>query len=299
MDILLFGAGASYGSATTGAPPMGEALFDALRSFNPQGWGALPTAMASEFRADFEKGMARLATENPHAMPILQRAMAAFFYNFVPNSANLYVRLSERIRARSWSGAIATLNYERFIELSLLHAGIQPVVGQVAGSGQVELCLPHGCCHIFCDGARASSVGVSFSGLGVMFDGPVSVITRASEFRARLEGDAVPPVMSYFEPQKTTSAGASFIRSQRERWAQLASQATSLAVIGVRCRPHDSHIWEPVAASSADVVYCAGSTAGAEFRQWAATARPGKTSRVFPGYFAAEFENMCQGLRLA
>ena len=278
---------------------MGEALFDALRSFNPPGWGALPAAMAADFRADFEKGMARLATENSHAMPILQRAMAAFFFNFVPDAANLYIRLAQRIRARRWSGAIATLNYERLLELSLLQAGIQPVVGQVAGSGQVELCLPHGCCHIFCDGARASSVGVSFSGVGVTFDGPVSVIGRSLEFRARLEGDAVPPVMSYFEAQKTTSAGASFIRGQRERWAQLASQATSLAIVGVRCRPHDSHVWDSVAASPAEVIYCAGATAGAEFGEWAASARSEKTSRVLPGYFAAEFDNLSQAIGLA
>jgi hypothetical protein len=242
--------------------------------------------------------MTRVAHENSHAMPILQRAMAAYFFNFVPDSGNLYFQLAERIHVRRWQGAIGTLNYERLLELSLLHAGIRPVVRQPSGSGQVELCLPHGCCHIFCDGARASAAGVSFSGVGVTFDGPVSVIGDAAEFRARIEGDAVPPVMSYFEPKKTTNAGASFIRWQRCRWRQLASQATTLAIVGVRCRPHDEHIWGPIAESPAEVVYCAGSAAGGEFRDWAARVRRGKVSRVLPGYFGVEFDNLCRAVGL-
>ncbi len=266
MSLFLLGAGASYGSTTEGAPPIGVALFEALRAFNPPGWGTLPASMADLFREDFERGMTRLAQENAHAMPVLQRAMAAFFFNFIPTVSNLYVRLAERIRARNWRGAIASLNYERLLEISLLHGGIQPVVGQAAAAGQVELCLPHGCCHIFCEGARASSSGVSFSGVGVTFDGPVTIISNSADFQRRLTGDAVPPVMSYFEPQKTTSAGVSFIRVQRERWANLAAEADVLAIVGVRCRPHDTHLWTPIAGSSAEVVYCAGAAAGQEFR---------------------------------
>lgn len=299
MRLFLFGAGASYGSTTAGPPPMGPALFEALRTFNPPGWGRLPNSMAGLFRDDFERGMTQLAAENSHAMPVLQRAMAAFFFNFVPTTSNLYVRLAERIRARQWPGAICTLNYERLLELSLLHGGMQPVVGQGAAAGQVELSLPHGCCHIFCEGTRASSAGVSFSGVGVTFDGPVAVISNPAEFQARINGDAVPPVMSYFEPQKTTSAGASFIRGQRERWADLAAQADVIAIVGVKVRPRDSHIWSPIADSRAEIVYCAGSAAGGEFRTWAASFRAGKTSRVLTGYFAEEFEALCRAVSLA
>src|SRR5664280_2365479 len=226
---------------------MGVALFEALRGFNSPGWGALSASTADLFREDFERGMTWLARENPHAMPVLQRAMAAFFFNFVPTASNLYEELTRRIHARNWGGVIGTLNYERLLEISLLHRGVQPVVGQVAAGGQVESCLPHGCCHIFCDGTRASSSGVSFSGVGVTFDGPVTVISNPADFQMRISSDAVPPVMSYFEPQKTTNAGASFIRGQRERWTKLAAEADVLAIVGVRCRPYDMHIWAPIA----------------------------------------------------
>jgi len=298
MELFLFGAGASYGSQADG-PPIGSQLFDALRHFNPTGWGQLPADMANLFRGDFERGMARVAETNSHAMPILQRAMAAFFFGFVPRMSSLYIRLAQRIRHHHWHGAIATLNYERLLELSLLHYGLQPIVGQAVGAGQIELCLPHGCCHLFCEGVRASSDGVSFSGVGVTFDGPVVAIADAAEFQRRINGDAVPPVMSYFEPQKTTSAGVSFIRSQRARWEELASQANTIAIVGVKVRPRDSHIWLPIANSAARIVYCAGPTAGDEFRTWAAASRPGKGDHVLEGYFAEEFDSLCYEMGLA
>lgn len=119
MKIFLLGAGASFGSDVVGTPPMGGTLFDALRAFNPAGWGQLPTDLASLFRSDFERGMAQLAEVNPHAMPILQRAMAAFFFEFKPRPSNLYVELGKRMRLRGWSGAVGTLNYERLLEMSL------------------------------------------------------------------------------------------------------------------------------------------------------------------------------------
>lgn len=300
MKLFLFGAGASYGSTGEGRPPMGSDLFHALRQFNPTGWGKLLNDLAGLFHRDFERGMTRLAATNPHMMPILQRAMAAFFFfNFAPTESNLYVQLARRIRHCNWQGALATLNYERLLELALLHVGIKPVAGQPAAAGQLELCLPHGCCHLFCEGVQASPVGVSFSGVGVTFDGPVVAISDSVEFWNRLNGNAVPPVMSYFEPQKTTSAGASFVQKQRARWAELTSRAKTIAIAGVKVRPRDSHIWLPIAGSDARVVYCAGATSGDEFRAWSATARAGKVNLVLNGYFAEEFDSLCyeMGLR--
>jgi hypothetical protein len=298
MKIFLLGAGASFGSDVVGTPPMGGTLFDALRAFNPAGWGQLPTDLASLFRSDFERGMAQLAEVNPHAMPILQRAMAAFFFEFKPRPLNLYVELGKRMRLRGWSGAVGTLNYERLLEMSLGHAGVQPVVAQSAGAGQVELCLPHGCCHLFCDGARMSSAAVSFSGAAVTIDGPVTVVDDPRQFAARIDGDAVPPVMSYFEPKKATTAGASFIRSQRARWAELVSLADVVAIVGVRVRPDDDHIWKPIAECSARLVYCAGASAVREFQAWARSTRGRVDHAALAGYFADQFESIWQQVGL-
>jgi hypothetical protein len=293
VKLLLLGAGASFGSAKTGIPPMGADLLDHLRRFNPPGWGALDSNLASEFREDFERGMTLLAKNNSHAMPILQRAMAAFFFNFELTSDSLYIRLASKIRSRSWQGAFITLNYERLLELSLLSQGIKYVVTQPSQGDQTELCFPHGCCHLFCDFGYASSNHVSISGTGASFDGPVKPIFNPRQFHQHIQDDAVPPVMSYFEPQKRTSAGVSFIANQRSRCSQLISQAETIIAVGIRVRPNDSHIWTPISRSNARVVYCGGTKSGAEYREWAIGARPGKSDKILNGYFADEFETLC------
>ena len=294
--LVLFGAGASHGSDLSGTPPLGNDLFGALRRFNPQGWGQLSESLAQEFNTDFEAGMSLLAATASHNMPILQRAMAAYFFGFRPAFSSLYVQLARRVARATWHGVISSLNYERLLELSISASGLRPVVGRTASGGELELCLPHGCCHLFCEGVRASAEGVFFSGVGVSFDGEVSVVDNPTEFSQRIVGDAVPPVMSYFEPKKTTSAGVSFIQGQRQRWAQAAGSADVLAIVGVRVRPTDEHIWNPIAETSAKVVYCAGPSAGEEFRNWTARARPAADDVVLGGTFASEFESICRAI---
>ncbi|GAG42134.1 unnamed protein product, partial [marine sediment metagenome] len=135
-----------------------------------------------------------LSQTHSHAMPVLQRGMAAFFFTFMPTENNLYHILAKRIKESDWRGAITTLNYERLLEISLIREGIQPVVGrEVKGRRQLELCLPHGCCHLFCEGLKVSGRGVSFTGVGVSFDGPIEVISNPQVFNHRINSDAVPP----------------------------------------------------------------------------------------------------------
>lgn len=291
--VFLFGAGASYGSDTQDTPPLVARLFDNLQRFNPDGWGAISGDLAVAFRNDFEEAMKSVT---PHALAPLQRAMAAYFFEFRPRTSNLYFELARRIAsAQSWSGAACTLNYERLLELSLIKAGVQPFVGESNRAvPALELCFPHGCSHIFCDAVRGTAGGVSFHGFGVQTDGPVSVVADSQQHRARLMQDAFPPVMSYFEPNKRTTAGRSFIDGQRARWRELAVNATSVVAVGVRLRPHDDHIWSPIANTHARVIYCAGATGASEYRSWASSKRSGRDDLVLEGYFRDEFSVLCE-----
>jgi hypothetical protein len=293
-NLVLFGAGASYGSDWSGTPPLGCDLFDELCRFNSTGWGTLPDELVVIFRKDFEEGMSKVSDFNPHRMPILQRAMAAYFFNYKPTTNSLYLRLAERLAKRSWNGAFTSLNYERLFELCLGHSGIRPVVGrETEGNNEIELILPHGCCHIFCDAVRGSSSGVSFSGIGVSTDGNVSVVSDTTQFNSRIQNDAFPPVMSYFEPSKRTSTGVSFIASQRKRWGELVHSASKLAVIGVGVRSVDTHIWKPIRESSCRIVYCGGPDGGQDFRSWAEENKRISSSSILEGYFRDEFEAIC------
>src|SRR5215475_3509628 len=73
--LILFGAGASYGSDDPQhVPPMGDGLFDALRDFSPGLWGSIPPAQAALFRGDFERGMEALGNCHPEKLTLLQWA---------------------------------------------------------------------------------------------------------------------------------------------------------------------------------------------------------------------------------
>lgn len=294
--LILFGAGASFGSDETGAPPLGEALFEALASFNPNGWGRITPEQAELFRHDFEAGMQALSS---HALPPLQRAMAAYFFNFLPQKSNLYIKLAEKIKNQNWESSLATLNYERLLELSLSFSGIRPVVGREAESGlEIELCLPHGCCHLFCQSVRGLAQAVSLAGRNVRTNGPIETIADSRQFQQRINNDAFPPVMSYFDPSKETTSGANFIKGQRKRFAELVSEANTVEIIGLRVRAHDEHIWEPLAQTSAKIVYCSGKSSREEFEIWASENRPNKTDIILPYYFSDGFEELCSRVGL-
>lgn len=294
-SLALFGAGASYGSdVASNTPPLGPRLFQALKEFNPPGWGTISGELAALFNHDFEHGMQQLSQSSPYSLPPLQRAMAAFFFRYAPGQNNLYIKLAQRVRQNHWGGSVATLNYERLCELSISSVGLRPVVGQQTQPGiSVEMCFPHGCCHLFCESARGLARNVSFAGSNVQTSGPIVVISDSRQFSQRIQTDAFPPVMSYYEPYKTTSSGANFILAQRERWRILVQQANEIAVIGLTVRPVDAHIWGPLAEFNGSILYCAGPKAALSYQDWQRANRQGSKDTILQGYFGPEFDRVC------
>lgn len=293
---LLFGAGASYGSGdvTPRPPPLAADLLVPLKRLFPTIWGALAPEHEAALANDFEAGMKMLGEQQSHYLPPLQRALASFFFDFVPGRDNLYRKLARRIKGSDWPGILISLNYERLLELSLLLEGIAPFCGSPPDAkSSVELCLPHGCCHLFCEAARGSAANMSFSGPSVTTRGPVICIPDRREYCHRIKTDAFPPVMSYFDASKGTTSGANFIEDQRARYTQVVQSASTIVIVGVRARPHDRHLWEALAATDAELVYCSGGKAGQEFEEWAHHEREGKVSLALSGYFAECFEELC------
>ena len=289
-NLILFGAGASAGSEPTGTPPLGVALFDSLARFNPPGWGAIPIDLARVFREDFERGTQRLSAELPNSLPPLQRAMAAYFYNFAPTAASLYFRMGHALRANRWQGAIATLNYERLLTIAFSASGNALSIGPPA-AGQVELVVPHGNCVLFCEGARGLANAIQYNGVAVETNGPIVVVDEPRAFQQRIQGDAFPPVMSYFEPDKRTTAGANFIEGQRQRFSELVATAERVVVIGVQPRQQDGHVWDPLARTRARITYCSGAAAAAAYRVWGGlVGRDIGRDNILAGYWAPHFE---------
>lgn len=291
--LLVLGAGASFGSDSTNTPPLGKDLFYELTKFDPNGWGELDISTANQFVEDFEGGVISIGSDSSqHLLPVLQRSMAAFFFRYIPSSQSLYLKLARKIKLNNWQGSIATFNYERMLQICLLHVGLQPNLNMgPSNSSMIEICMPHGCCNLFCEGVKASSSGVSFSPFGVETNGPVVSVSDFNEFNDRIKNDAFPPVMSYFEPKKRTTSGANFISGQRKRFAELCNQAKKIVVVGLKPRFHDIHIWNPLAETSAEIVYCGGGDSG-EFLNWSKKSHRA-VDKALEGYFEDQFDKIC------
>ena len=316
-SLVFFGAGASSGSDTQETPALDRRLFDGLAESSPQTWGNVQGGEAKLFRDGFEQGMRAFADDHPFAVDRLQRAMAGYFFTFQPRPSSLYVRLAERIRASNWNGTLASLNYERLLDLALRRSGLECRMQAVReGNTDIELVLPHGCCHLFgkirtlVPTPKLGGPGVPITGPGthpsvrvisqrptiietkkradgtepttnLAGSGPIDfghdvrldsdtirIIDDPDEHAEELWNSTVPPVMCYCQPDKETRAGVSFIKAQRERFKKLVREAPTVAIIGVKVREHDAHIWDPLRESSAKIIYCSGKGAGDEFRSW-------------------------------
>ncbi|MBS1521302.1 MAG: hypothetical protein JST50_09910 [Bacteroidetes bacterium] len=214
--------------------------------------------------------------------------MAHFFFNFQPLNTNLYYRLAQEIRRDNKSVALSTLNYERLLEISFLGAGVNLTIGDPAVNN-IELNLPHGCCHLFCDAVRGQAGAINFAGMDVQINGEVRIISDAQEFQQRVLNDAFPPVMCYFEPQKRATAGNNFLVDQRERLRQLTQSVERIIVIGVKIREHDAHIWDHIADAPGRFIYCSGSGERAVFDAWVQARRAGKNNSFIDGFWSNRY----------
>lgn len=301
MSVILFGAGASFGSGEVEPcpPPLTPGLMASLAAAAPLTWGSLSSELQALFRNDFELGMVELGRIRPDLLPPLQRSMAKFFFNFVPGQDNLYRDLARRIASTKWSGTLVTLNYERLLQLSLEAEGLQVGYHGQNGAGDcIDICVPHGICHLFCDGVEGVAGEVEFAGAEVATGGDPNVVDNPGEFARRIQEDAFPPVMSYFDPAKETTSGVNIILGHRRRFEELVANAGRVVIIGVAVRPEDSHLWQPLAESPADLHFCAGASAAPDFEMWAEANRPGRSSGAYPGYFSESFEELCTAVGL-
>lgn len=298
-DLILMGAGASYGSEndTTLVPPLTAGLFDALLKFEPELWNHVTKEVAARYRLDFEQGVLAQYAQSRTLLSHLQRSMAGFFFRYGPSSASLYLELANRIKKAGWAGSVATLNYERLLPIAMNRAGLNIVCGSKPAPNSTEICFPHGCCNLFCESVRGAAGMITIDPFSVSTNGPIAALDEPRAFWHRLRTDGFPPVMSYFEPAKMTTSGANFIQQQRGRLQELIAGADHIAIIGVAVREQDNHIWDSLAATRARIYYCSGAASQPNYLDWQKRKRPNSSDIVSDKYWKADFEVVCSHMK--
>ena len=305
--VILFGAGASFGSETASAPrpPLANDLYEELAAFSPDTWGKLPGEYPAAFRKDFEQAFGTLGADAPSPLtpgfsvterhpadltnPLLHK-MAQYFARFGPSVSSQYAELARRIISSDWSGWLVSLNYDLLLPLAFRRHGLTLDPTEIRGE-LPRLCLPHGSCAMFLRGGGFQfPSGTVFRGLDNRFTGGCigweSDPTRVVE-RLRTEC----PVMSYFEYDKRTFRGWDFLKNQRREFQAAVLDAETVVVVGTRVRPRDGHIWNPLDATPARIVYASPETG--EFEDW--SGRRGRRPRdvLVPGPFDEAIDAIC------
>lgn len=269
-QLILFGAGASFGSEPEGepTPPLLSGLCQELAQIFPDTWGAITRNEKNRFNRNFEKEMLRfmehLSVYNRiNNFPIrLQWDLARFLFEFEPTSKSLYVNFADVIKSQEWSGTIVTLNYDRLLEIALRSAEIPiskfGVTEQPEGQ---EVLLPHGCSNLCVGGNNVVRDNVILGNptRGIVIDHPPVTVESKAELEEHFEraGD-MQPVMAFIEPGKGSASSPSFFENTKTRFKECALAADQIIIIGVNCNDQDDHIWGPLAESNAEITYCSG-----------------------------------------
>lgn len=104
--------------------------------------------------------------------------------------------------------------------------------------------------------------------------------------------------MCDFDPKKETISGQKFIDAQKNCLIELIYEADNIALIGIRARSNDTHIWDFIVISNARIIYCAGKSGGLEYDTWKVGKRINNSDIVINQYFNEAFDEICKYLHL-
>lgn len=285
--VVLFGAGASHGAGGVfpSVPPLGSDLYRELASMFPRTWGSFPSSLQAQFQADFEEGMSALWNSGSHTIPVLMQQMAIFFthYRLSSQRVDAYSKLFDALVHSGKSVLFSSLNYDCLFEIAVSMAGkvvsyfndvpssdLGIIIWKLHGSSNF---LPHG-------GVRATR-GVSF-GSGATFETGIQPV-NPNEVAIYCTGNtALYPVMAIYARGKPIQIAPIIIQRIREFWTTAVELASMVIAIGIHPHPEDKHIWGPLSATKAKLLFVGN---GKAFSDWQSKYRTNGESVYIGGHF--------------
>jgi hypothetical protein len=258
--IVLFGAGASYGAGgmSPSAPPLGNSLYRELALMFPTTWGAFPSSLQTQFYANFEDGMSALWDSGSHAIPVLMQQMAIFFacYRLSSQRVDAYSKLLDGLTYSGKPVLFSSLNYDCLFEVALSMAGraVNYFHNAPASDSDIIIWKLHGSCNFLPHGGVTATRGVSFSP-GVTFGTGIRPV-NPNEIATYCTGNtALYPVMAVYARGKPVQIAPEIIQRIQEFWIAAIKSASTVVIIGVHPHPADKHIWEPLSATEAKLLF--------------------------------------------
>jgi len=259
MNLILFGAGATYGSGEVlpTPPPLGNHLFSALARLFPLTWGQVSGETKSLFKTNFEHGMAKIISDHSHAIAPLMQHMAIYFSRFSlrRESDNLYIKFIDHLKEENLVSdtLISSLNYEcvceiaaSFKELTIDYFDFKDSVNSLS------IWKLHGSCNFKMEGLDATR-GISY-GFGISFQGGIKAL-NLSEVEPTYSGNtSLFPSMALYAKEKPVMMSPRVISDLQSKWTKYCEGSTTI-VIGVKINDEDKHIWEPIENNAGDFYY--------------------------------------------
>jgi len=299
--VVLFGAGASYGSGgLLNPPPLGNRLFSELINKFPASWGIIDKSYRQGFEQRFENGMeqyyAHIKASASNALLPLLKDMARYFSIFgIDNmQKNLYWRLLNRYSKRllSQEMILATINYDCLLEFAALSAGFN-TFSYMGSSPGIKLLKLHGSCNFL-----VPMKNVNVGGNMIFIDGEVNYDINpvpispslANDVDSQLQNKTTLPGIVMYAKNKRLFFAAHQMRLILQEFQNVVQNASLIIIVGVKPNPADAHIWNPLINAGGQIAFIGNKRS---CKQWLASNRKLKSDIWIAKRFSCGFKHIC------
>lgn len=256
--VILFGAGASAfsGPCAPNCPPIGDRLFERL--LHEGGAAARLSEDLKRIFLDegFEAGMLQLSGARYYIASEIQRQLAVHLAGYRVEPGNYFLELVRHLGPRMRHLCFATLNYDLLLEQALGTYGV-PVEydAKRPAESAVSVIKLHGSCNFLPTLGSTRVNGLDFFGVLSLYDD--LPMYAASNQREIIEwcndpaNETLHPIVAEYVHDKNVYINPAFIASLHEHYSSVIIEARLIVLIGVRYSSSDTHIWNPIAKSSA------------------------------------------------
>lgn len=267
--VILFGAGASYGSlsAIPKCPPLGADLFQELRIVYPDTWGKLPRILNRKFISNFEEGMSLLTNLKPYSENIVyyMKELGKYFAQYdIDDDSNLYYKFLNNLDSPE-KYVYSSLNYELLFEAAVKRANLN-LSYEEAKLNELLLLKLHGSVSFIHPEELATFENMKLVGVGPMIDNmPINIANKEKVIEFCNSNYSLYPVMCFYMKNKPTQLNPSLIRRLQSKWQQEVMNADRILIIGVKPNLDDQHIWNFLSITNAKIGYIGSEL---EFMNW-------------------------------